>query len=75
PDFLRSKRRHAIVAITVLASFLSPGDVITVTLLLMVPLILLYEFSILLSTVIYRGRQKRELEPSSDPPPGAVEAG
>ncbi len=75
PDFLRSKRRHAIVAITVLASFLSPGDVITVTLLLMVPLILLYEFSILLSTVIYRGRRSRELEASSEPPPGAVEAG
>ena len=29
PEFLRSKRRHAIVAITVAASFLTPGDVVT----------------------------------------------
>jgi len=78
PDFLRDKRRHAVVAITVLASFLSPGDVITVTVLMMVPLILLYEFSILLSQVIHRGRLKREeeereeTEPSRGPPEGAV---
>ncbi len=75
PDFLRSKRRHAIVAITVLASLLSPGDVITVTVLLMAPLILLYEFSILLSSVIYRRRERHQLQASTEPPPGAVEAG
>jgi len=75
PDFLRNKRRHAVVGITVLASFLSPGDVITVTLLMMVPLILLYELSILLSVLIYRGRKERELQHSEEAPPGAVEAG
>ncbi len=56
PAFLRAKRRHAIVIITVLASFLSPGDFISVTLLLMVPLILLYEVSVLLSAIIVRRR-------------------
>jgi sec-independent protein translocase protein TatC len=75
PEFLRSKRRHAIVAITVLASLLSPGDVITVTVLMMAPLILLYEFSILLSRMIYRRRERQELTASPEPPPGAVEAG
>jgi len=76
PDFLKSKRRHAIVAITVVASLLSPGDVITVTVLMMAPLILLYEFSIVLSRFIYRRREKaEELSASQDPPSGAVEAG
>jgi len=54
PEFLASKRRHAIVIITVLASVLTPGDVITLTLMMMVPLILLYEFSIFLSRLVRR---------------------
>ena len=66
PEFLRSKRRHAIVLITVLASFLTPGDVITLTIMLMVPLFFLYEFSILLSRMIWRRKQAAE-EKSSSP--------
>ena len=73
PAFLRTKRRHAIVLITVLASFLSPGDVVTVTVMMMAPLVLLYEFSILLSVLIYRRRAQREI--GGQPPEGAVEAG
>lgn len=75
PDGLRSKRRHAIVAITIVASMLSPGDVITVTVLMMAPLILLYEFGIVLSSTIHRRRERHQLQASADPPPGAVEAG
>ncbi len=56
PEFLAAKRRHAIVGSTVLASLLTPGDVITVTLLMMAPLILLYEFSIVLSRMVVRRR-------------------
>jgi sec-independent protein translocase protein TatC len=56
PEFLASKRRHAIVGITVLAALLTPGDVITVTLMMMVPLVILYEFSIVLSRMVYRRR-------------------
>ncbi len=72
PAFLRAKRRHAIVIITVLASFLSPGDVVTVTAMMMAPLVLLYEFSILLSVVITRRRRARDI--GGDPPDGSVEA-
>jgi len=57
PEFLAGKRRHAIVVITILASVLTPGDVITLTLMLMVPLIFLYEFSILLSRLVVRRRR------------------
>ena len=72
PAFLRKRRRHAIVIITVLASFLSPGDVVTVTVLMMAPLILLYEFSIFLSVLIYRRKKAREI--GGDPPEDVVEA-
>ncbi|HET6228932.1 MAG TPA: twin-arginine translocase subunit TatC [Longimicrobiaceae bacterium] len=54
PRFLAEKRRHAIVAITALCSIITPGDVVTATLMMMVPMILLYEMSIFLSKVVYR---------------------
>ncbi|HET9949207.1 MAG TPA: twin-arginine translocase subunit TatC [Longimicrobiales bacterium] len=74
PKFLREKRRHAIVLITILASFITPGDAITLTLMMMLPLVLLYEFGILLSVWIWRGRARRdaELEMGLEPPPDAV---
>ncbi len=75
PRFLREKRRHAIVAITVLAALVTPGDAVTLTLALMLPLLLLYELSILLSVWVYRRRQRRageEPRPSGRPPAGAV---
>ncbi|CAN5630793.1 twin-arginine translocase subunit TatC [soil metagenome] len=56
PEFLASKRRHALVGITVLASVITPGDVITVTVMMMVPLYLLYELSIVLSRMVVRRR-------------------
>lgn len=74
PAFLRSKRRHAILLITVLAALVSPGDVIMVTVLMMVPLIILYEFSILLSVSIYRKREER-IASAGDPPSDSVHVG
>jgi sec-independent protein translocase protein TatC len=56
PEFLASKRRHAIAIIAVTASLLTPGDVITLTVMMMVPLIGLYELSIMLSRVVSRRR-------------------
>jgi sec-independent protein translocase protein TatC len=80
PAFLRSKRRHAAVAMTVLASLITPGDVITLTVLMMVPLILLYELSIFLSSGIERRREAQEARLEREhtigaPPEGTVEAG
>jgi sec-independent protein translocase protein TatC len=76
PAFLRSKRRHAVVLITVLASFITPGDAITLTIMMMLPLVLLYEFGILLSVGVYRGKKKREeeYEASLEAPTGALES-
>ena len=76
PEFLRNKRRHAVVAILLLASFLSPGDMINVTVLMTVPLLALYEFSIWLCVLTWR-RRRREMrkaeaangdDPPDDPP-------
>ena len=72
PSFLRAKRRHALVLNTIIASLLSPGDALTVTFVMMVPIALLYELSIGLSAVIYRRREKRIPSASEDPPEGAV---
>ncbi len=56
PQFLVEKRRYAIAAITIASAVLTPGDVITITLLMMVPLVILYEFSIVLSRLMFRRR-------------------
>ena len=72
PEFLRTKRRHAIVIITILASVMSPGDLVTVTAIMMIPMVFLYEFSILLSVIITRRRRDRTI--GGDPPDDSVEA-
>jgi sec-independent protein translocase protein TatC len=56
PAMLRAKRKHAIVVMLVGASLLTPGDVLSLTVLLMVPMIVLYEGSIVLSALVRRER-------------------
>ena len=73
PRFLREKRRHAIFLIVVLASLLTPGDIAS-TFLMIAPMMVLYEVSIVISQVIQR-RREEPLQPSQEPPPGTVEAG
>jgi sec-independent protein translocase protein TatC len=46
---LKSWRRHVYFGMTILAAAVSPGDVVTATLALLAPLIILYEFGILLA--------------------------
>ena len=62
PSFLRTKRRYAIVVLLLIACLFSPGDFSVVTILLLGSMIILYEFSILLSGVVWRGRHRRERE-------------
>lgn len=87
PAFLRAKRRHAIVIITILASFITPGDLVMLTVMMMIPLLFLYELGIFLSVGVYRRRAKRDAEWEAeqeaerkaryeaklDPPPDSVE--
>jgi sec-independent protein translocase protein TatC len=54
--FLRSKRRHAIVAMAVLGSVATPGDAVVVTLLLLGPMFFLFELGIVLCSIVERKR-------------------
>ncbi len=49
PDFMRKFRRHSLVAIMVLAAFLSPGTDPVGQIMLAIPLVILYELSIIVS--------------------------
>jgi len=58
---LASKRRFAIVGMFVIAAVLTPPDIVSQT-SLAVPLIILYEVSIVACRMIEKGRAKREAE-------------
>lgn len=54
PEMLVRWRRHAFVACIVGAAFVSPGDFVGTTILMTVPLYVLYELSIFLSGIVHR---------------------
>jgi sec-independent protein translocase protein TatC len=56
---LRSGRRYAVVGLALLASLVTPPDIISMT-MMFIPMYLLYEISILLVWLITRWRDKRE---------------
>ncbi|MBP8959470.1 MAG: twin-arginine translocase subunit TatC [Bacteroidales bacterium] len=56
PQFMTKYRRHAIVIIIILAAIITPPDVFS-QILVCIPLLLLYEISILVSKTVYRRKQ------------------
>ncbi len=58
PQALAAKRKYAILGIFVLAAILTPPDVIT-QIMLALPMIILYEISIILSKFAWAKRQKK----------------
>ena len=67
--FLASKRRYAFAGMAIAASLLTPGDAITATVILMGPLLLLYELSIVLARIVERARVRSS---SAEALPGAT---
>lgn len=61
PNLLRTYRKHAIVAIVFLAAVITPPDVFS-QILVSLPLIVLYEFSIVISKSVYTRKAKREAQ-------------
>lgn len=55
-EFLRTKRRYAVVGLAVVAAVLTPPDIISMTLML-VPLCLLYESAIIVLVLMGRGKK------------------
>lgn len=62
---LASKRRYAIVAMFVVAAVLTPPDIVSQT-CLAVPLMILYEASIISCRMVERARAKREAEEEAE---------
>jgi sec-independent protein translocase protein TatC len=62
PSFLQKFRRHAAVLCVVLGAFLSPGDAITATIAMSLPLYVLYEMSLFLSYLVFRRKARRAAE-------------
>jgi sec-independent protein translocase protein TatC len=58
PAFMRHYRRHAIVVIFILAAVLTPGTDPVSQILLAIPLLVLYEVSIGISAIAWRGKKK-----------------
>jgi sec-independent protein translocase protein TatC len=58
PDFLRKYRKHAIVAVLILAAIITPPDVVS-QIIVSIPIIILYEIGIIVSA---RLAKKMELE-------------
>lgn len=65
PEFMRQKRRHGYVAICIMSALLTPADVASM-IMMAVPLVLLFEVSIFLASLITARREKAE----ASPPPG-----
>ena len=60
PQLMKRFRRHSIVVILVISAILTPPDIIS-QILIAIPLLLLYEVSIIISRVVLKRAAKREI--------------
>lgn len=59
PKFLKEYRKHAFIVVLVIAAAITPNDVYSM-ILVTIPLWLLYELSLLISTSVYKKQLKRK---------------
>lgn len=59
PGFLKSYRKHAYVVLLLLAAIITPPDVFS-QIMIAIPLVLLYEFSIFISWRVVKSQEKKE---------------
>ena len=65
PEFLKKNRGLLIIAIFVFAAVITPPDVVS-QLMLGIPMVILMEFSILISTLVYKEKKKEEIEENAE---------
>jgi sec-independent protein translocase protein TatC len=65
PQLLRTVRSYAIPVIFALAAIITPPDVVS-QFMVAVPMIILYELSILISAVVYRKRLRKQAAEEND---------
>ncbi|HSY62889.1 MAG TPA: twin-arginine translocase subunit TatC [Cytophaga sp.] len=58
PMFMRKYRRHAVLIMTVISAILTPSPDALSLMLMLVPMLLLYELSIFVSAVVYKRKLK-----------------
>lgn len=61
PDFLRKYRKWGIVIILIVAAIVTPPDVVS-QILVAIPMLLIYELSIILSAIVVKNRKLEELK-------------
>ena len=62
---LRAQRKNAVIAITVVAAFIAPPDAISM-LMLMAPLLLMYEGATFVISVLEKRRKGRDQDPPKE---------
>ena len=67
PKFMRTYRKHAIVLIFIVAAIITPPDVFSQT-LVAIPLLILYEVSIVISAGVMKQKEKKRNELFNDDP-------
>ena len=61
PDFLKKYRKHALVLVLILAAIITPPDIIS-QIIVAIPILILYEVSILISKIVIKRELKKEKE-------------
>jgi sec-independent protein translocase protein TatC len=59
PQFLRQYWKYAVVIILIVAAIVTPPDVVS-QLIVAIPMLLIYEASIFISSIVYKNQQKRD---------------
>jgi sec-independent protein translocase protein TatC len=70
PTFMRKYRKHAIVVIFIVAAIITPPDVFSQT-LVAIPLLILYEVSIIISARVMKAKEKEHADIMGDEKPTA----
>lgn len=61
PDFLIKTRKYALVIVLIIAAVITPPDVVS-QIIVTIPILILYEVSIIISKIVMRQQRKRELK-------------
>jgi sec-independent protein translocase protein TatC len=57
PDFLRKYRKYALVIVLIFSAIITPPDIVS-QIIVAIPVLVLYEVSILISRIVYRKEAK-----------------
>ncbi|MDO9273979.1 MAG: twin-arginine translocase subunit TatC [Lutibacter sp.] len=61
PDFLIKTRKYALVIVLIIAAVITPPDVVS-QIIVAIPILILYEVSIIISKIVMRNQRKKELK-------------